>query len=99
LLLLLNDFMTERCALSGDRIFRGEPRFIYLNLLESDSARGRRPGSSPTSQSRCTACRMLAAPVHFSPVTDFDHSNDEYIVLDLVNDTVDSLAHPISILT
>jgi hypothetical protein len=42
---------------------------------------------------------MLAAPIDFSPVTDFDYGNDEYIILDLVDDAVDSLTHTISILT
>jgi hypothetical protein len=41
---------------------------------------------------------MLAAPVDFSAMPHSHHGDDENIILDLVNDTVDSLTYPISIL-
>jgi hypothetical protein len=42
---------------------------------------------------------MLTAPIDFSPMTDFHYSDDEHLILNLVDNTIDSLPHPISILT
>ena len=78
-------------CLRGKKLSKANARLTCIRLWQLGL-----PNTSDGPLSGRAGCS--AAPVHFSAMPDSHHGDDEHIISDLVNDTVDSLTYPISIL-